>query len=82
MSILFDCASILSIPQNELQEILVKYKVALQLNKQPLIWKTLCDTFIKKFNGDVRNLFFDMNYEVAAIKEDVQKTKKSFPYLG
>ncbi len=79
---LFDCASVLSIPQNELQEILVDYKVALQPNKQPLIWKTLCNTFAEKFNGDVRNLFFDMNYEVAAIKEYIQKNKRSFPYLG
>lgn len=79
---LFDCASVLAMPENELQEILVEHKVALQPNKQPIIWKTLCDTFAKKFNGDVRDFFGDRGYKVAAIKEYIQKNKKLFPYLG
>ena len=78
----FDCDSVVSMPEEELQAILVKYKVALQPNRQPVIWKTLCNTFAERFNGDVRNFFSDMCYEVAAIKEYIRKNKKLFPYLG
>ena len=78
----FDCSSVLSMTENELRDILVEYKVALQPNKQPVIWKTLCDTFEKIFHGDVRDFFSDMDYEVASIKEYIKKNKKLFPYLG
>lgn len=79
---LFDCESVLAMSENDLQEILVQYKVTLQPNKQSAIWKALCDTFAKKFNGDVRDFFLDRDYKVAAIKEYIQKNKKLFPYLG
>ena len=45
----FDCSSVLSMTENELRDILVEYKVALQPNKQPVIWKTLCDTLKRYF---------------------------------
>ena len=57
-------------------------KVVLQPNKQPVIWKTLCDTFAGKFDGDMRNFFREKKFEVSAIKEYIQKNKKLFPYLG
>ena len=38
---LFDCTAVLSMSESVLQEQLVNYKVALQPNKQPVIWKTL-----------------------------------------
>lgn len=79
---LFDCTAVLSIPESVLQEQLVNYKVALQPNKQPVIWKTLCSTFAEKFDGDIRNFFCEMEFEISAIKEYIQKNKKLFPYLG
>lgn len=79
---LFDCAWAAQIPLNELRDILVEYKVALQPNKQPVIWKTLCSTFAEKFNGDIRCFFSDMDYTVIKIKEYIRNNKKLFPYLG
>ena len=61
---------------------IVNYKVALQPNKQLVIWKTLCNTFAEKFDGDIRYFFHQMEFEVFAIKEYIQKNKKLFPYLG
>lgn len=79
---LFDCKKTLSMPENEVQRLLVEYKVALQPNKQPVIWRTLCNTFYNRFDGDVRNFFAEMGYEVLSIKEYIQNNKKLFPYLG
>ena len=79
---LFDCTAVLLMPESTLQEQLVSYKVALQQNKQPAIWKTLCSTFAGKFDGDIRNFFCEMEFEISAIKEYIHKNKKLFPYLG
>ena len=79
---LFNCTLVLSMPENELKELLVKYKVALQPNKQPAIWKTLCNTFAENFNGDVRMLFIEKGFEAASIRNYLQNNKKLFPYLS
>lgn len=78
----FDCAWVTQVTLNELRDILIEYKVALQPNKQPVIWKTLCSTFAENFNGDIRCFFSDMDYRVVKIKEYIQNNKKFFPYLG
>lgn len=78
----YDCKSVINMPKDELRNILVEYKVALQPNKQPQIWKTLCSTFMQEFDGDVREFFKRMNYEVFQIKSYIQQNKKKFPYLG
>lgn len=69
-------------PEKELREALVQYKVALQPNKQPEIWRTLCNTFGERFDGDVRNFFLDRELKVAAVQEYIRENKKLFPYLG
>lgn len=79
---LFDCAKVLSMQESELKELLVNYKVALQPNKQPVIWKKLCSTFLERFDGDIRTFFEKMGYEVSIIKEYIQTNRKEFPYLG
>ncbi|MCH5297997.1 MAG: hypothetical protein J1E85_10070 [Ruminococcus sp.] len=78
----FDSKSVSNMQTGVLKEYLVKYKVALQPNKQPEIWKTLCDTIENKLDGDIRNLFSQNHYSVQQVKEYVAKNKKSFPYLG
>lgn len=78
----YDCKSVVDMPDDSLREILMKYKVGLQPNKQPEIWKTLCGTFLQEFEGDVRVFFKKMNYEVYQIKSYIQQNKKKFPYLG
>ena len=61
---------------------LLKYKVALQPNKQPVIWKTICETIEMVFDGDIRNLFLENGYSVQKIKEYIAGNKRKFPYLG
>ena len=78
----YDCKSVLDMPDDVLRDILVRRKVALQPNKQPEIWRTLCRTFMQEFDGDVRTFFKSMNDEVSQIKSYIQQNKKKFPYLG
>ena len=61
---------------------LLKYKVALQPNKQPVIWKTICTSFAELFDGDIRNLFSECEYSVEKVKLFFSNNKRAFPYLG
>lgn len=78
----FDSREVWAMPEELLRKYLVEYKVALQPNKQPLIWKKLCETIEDKFDGDIRNLFDVNGYSVKKIKEYISENKKDFPYLG
>ena len=80
--LVFDSKAVCSMPEEQLRAYLTRYKVALQPNKQPLIWKKLCETIENKLDGDIRNLFSRNGYSVKAVKEYIQKNKKDFPYLG
>ena len=79
---LFDSAEVCSMPEELLRKYLVEYKVALQPNKQPLIWKKLCETIENKLDGDIRNLFEVNGYSVKKINDYINENKKDFPYLG
>ena len=78
----FDSKTVSEMPEELLRKYLVEYKVALQPNKQPLIWKKLCETIETKLDGDIRNLFVMNDFSVKKVKEYIQKNKKDFPYLG
>lgn len=78
----FDSKKVCLMSDEILRKYLVEYKVALQPNKQPLIWKKICETIENKLEGDIRNLFFYNDYSVKKIKEYIQDHKKDFPYLG
>jgi hypothetical protein len=78
----FDTNIVANMEEQQLREKLLKYKVALQPNKQPIIWKTICETIENDFAGDIRNLFIDNDYSVQKIKAYIAKNKKKFPYLG
>lgn len=60
----FDSRVVCNMPDENLREILVKYRVALQPNKQPIIWKRLCQTIEDELDGDIRNLFSMNDYSV------------------
>ncbi len=45
-----------------------KYKVALQPNKQPVIWRTLCNTFMTKYEDDLQRLFYENGYSVKRLR--------------
>ncbi len=79
---IFKPKAVLNMTEHELQEKLLKYKVALQPNKQPVIWRTLCETIENDLGGDIRNLFRINDYSVNDIKAYIQANKKKFPYLG
>ena len=67
----------------EVQYALTKYKVALQKQKQTEIWLSLCNTFVEMFDGDIRNLFDQLDNDVNKIRNFMQKeSKKKFPYLS
>ena len=78
----FDSREVCAMPEELLRKYLVEYKVALQPNKQPLIWKKLCETIEEKLDGDIRNLFAANADSVKKIKDYINENKKDFPYLG
>ncbi|MBP1046143.1 hypothetical protein I6N96_07595 [Enterococcus sp. BWM-S5] len=73
---------VVSMEEEELRVKLIKHKVALQKNKQPIIWSRLCQTFQEGFDGDVRNFFEKNDYTVSKIKAYMFNNKKAFPYLS
>lgn len=78
----YDINAVVNMDEQQLREKLLKYKVALQPNKQPIIWKTLCETIENDFVGDIRKLFCDNDYSVQKVKLYIAKNKKKFLYLG
>jgi len=79
----FDVQSVLSMSDDVLRYKLVKYKVALQPNKQVEIWRRLCETIQSDLSGTLKKLFSICDYDVVKIKDFIQvKHKKKFPYLS
>lgn len=78
----FDSKAVCVMSEETLRNYLVEYKVALQPNKQPVIWKTLCETIENTLDGDIRTLFIRNDFSVKKVKEYIQNHKKEFPYLG
>lgn len=78
----FDSKKVSDMPAELLRKYLVEYKVALQPNKQPLIWKKICETIERKLGGDIRNLFAMNQNSIERIKNCIAKNKKDFPYLS
>ncbi len=68
--------------EEELRNILMKYKIALQPNKHILTWKKISETIFENF-GSMENLFKSVDYDFLKLREIVQnKLKKGFPYLS
>ena len=65
----FDTKAVINMNEQQLREKLIKYKVALQPNKQPVIWRTICETIENDFAGDIRRLFRDNDFSVQKMKE-------------
>lgn len=79
----FDPREVVTMTDQELRSKLCKYKVALQQNKQPQIWRRLSETIVRDYDGDIRNLFLATSYDIEQIKHVLQvEKKKSFPYLS
>ena len=78
----FNPYKVTSCSEEKLRDALTSYKVALQPNKQPIIWQTLCKTFTRDFGGSVKTFFEKFDYDVVLIKEYIGSHKKDFPYLS
>ncbi len=79
----FSPKKVLKASFEEVQQALVKYKVALQKAKQTEIWIHLCETFVEFYDGDIRKLFDTLDNDVNIIRDFIQKeNKKKFPYLS
>ncbi len=79
----FDPKKCLEKSFEEVRDALIKYKVALQKQKQTEIWLALCQTFAELFDGDIRKLFNSLDNDVDKIRDFIQhKYKKKFPYLS
>ena len=82
-SFVFDTKKVVSCDYSKVQNALVKYRLALQKEKQTTIWITLCKTIENLLNGDIRNIFSICNNDVNTIRNFIQKEhKKDFPYLS
>lgn len=79
---IFSTYDVVRMDTDELREKLIKHKVALQPNKQPVIWRMICVSINELLNGDIRNLFIDNQYSILKIKQFIMMNKKSFPYLS
>ena len=79
---LFDPVRVMQTDEETLRRILVQYRVALQPNRHPAIWKTLCRTIAEQFGGDLRVFLAQNHFRVSKIKAHIAAHKKDFPYLG
>lgn len=79
---IFDPKKVISASYEDIQAALIKYRLALQKDKQTQIWIKLCYTIETLLNGDIRNIFKICDYDVDKIRDYMQKQhKKDFPYL-
>jgi hypothetical protein len=79
---IFVPARVMQMSDDVLRQKMLKYKVALQPNRHPAIWRTLCETFQSGFNGDVRAFLSSLNFTVSDIAGYMKHNKKRFPYLS
>ena len=73
---IFNPKRVLKSSFEDVQHALIKYRLALQKDKQTKIWIKLCDTIVNLLNGDIRNLFSMCNYDVNKIRDFMQKQHK------
>lgn len=67
----------------EVQNSLVKYRLALQMNKQTDIWIKLCKTLVKDFGGSIYAFFDRFDNDVEKVRHYMQiEAKSDFPYIS
>ncbi|SFJ34646.1 hypothetical protein [Brevibacillus centrosporus] len=69
---------------DDLRLALLEYRVALQPNRHPEIWKSVSSGIARSSSkGDVAGLMESAHYDIACLKSMMQTTRKSeFPYLS
>lgn len=82
-SFLFDPAKVVVTSFSDLQNALIKHKVALQKNKHTEIWQRICQNLYDNYESNIINLFKKHDYNIGNILKDVQQdNKKNYPYLS
>ncbi|MGG2091695.1 hypothetical protein AB1283_03020 [Bacillus sp. S13(2024)] len=68
----------------DLRHVLLHYRVALQPNRHPEIWKRVSRGIVQSSpKGDVLGLIKSVQFDILPLKNIIQKTRKSeFPYLS
>ena len=78
----FDIPSAAELSEDDLRNLLTKYKVALQPNKHIATWQKISKTISMNW-GSIGNLLKSADHDFLKLKELVQKQyKKGFPYLS
>ncbi|MFD0770243.1 hypothetical protein ACFQZ1_15860 [Bacillus sp. CGMCC 1.60114] len=68
----------------DLRHVLLHYRVALQPNRHPEIWKRVSRGIVQSSpKGNVLGLIESVQFDILSLKNIIQKTQKSeFPYLS
>jgi len=80
--IVFDLEKVSLMNPEELRNLLIKYKLALQPNKHVETWQRIAKSIVNNF-GSFENMFEQADYNYLKLKQLIQvKYKKDFPYLS
>jgi hypothetical protein len=79
---LFSPEIVSSTSMDLIRESMVKHKLALQPNKHPQIWSTICETLTDKFHGDPQAIISAADYSIPKTLGILRQNKRGFPYLN
>ena len=80
--IVFDVKSSANLNEEQLRNLLMKHKIALQPNKHIATWQMISKTISENW-GSIENLLKSADYDFLKLKDIVQNQfKKGFPYLS
>jgi len=80
--IVFDVKSSANLDEEQLRELLLKHKIALQPNKHIATWHKISETISENW-GSINKLLEFADYDFLKLKDIIQKQfKKGFPYLS
>ena len=78
----FDVKSSANLNEEQLRNLLMKHKIALQPNKHIATWQKIAKTISENW-GSIENLLKSADYDFLKLKDIVQNQfKKGFPYLS
>lgn len=82
IKVVFDIKTVSKLPENEIRQYLLKYKLALQPNKHIVTWQKISRTVEENW-GSFSEMMEATNYDFFELKKIVQTNfKKGFPYLS
>ena len=80
--LVFNIKSSANMPEEQLKEFLLKYKVAMQPNKHIATWKKISTTIFSNWKS-IKGLLEYANYDYLKLRDIMQREyKKDFPYIS